>query len=87
MTSNREPGRWGETLGDATVAAVAMIDRLVHLAEVVNLKGDSYRGPIFNRRRGANVQPAGGPLSAGALTQPLQQQMISQTLRFSNGYG
>lgn len=29
-------------LGDATVAA-AMIDRLVPHAEVVNLKGDSYR--------------------------------------------
>ena len=28
--------------GDAVVAA-AMIDRLVHHAEVVNLKGDSYR--------------------------------------------
>ena len=27
---------------DATVAA-AMIDRLVHHAEVINLKGDSYR--------------------------------------------
>ena len=28
--------------GDPVVAA-AMIDRLVHHAEVVNLKGDSYR--------------------------------------------
>ncbi len=28
--------------GDVTVAA-AMIDRLVHRAEVVSLKGDSYR--------------------------------------------
>ena len=36
------PGRWGEVFGDAVVAA-AMIDRLVHHAEVVNLKGDSYR--------------------------------------------
>ncbi len=32
----------GEVFGDATVAA-AMIDRLVHHAEVVSLKGDSYR--------------------------------------------
>jgi DNA replication protein DnaC len=36
------PGRWGEVFGDAVVAA-AMIDRLVHHAEVVSLKGDSYR--------------------------------------------
>ena len=35
-------GRWGEVFGDDTVAA-AMIDRLVHDAEVIALKGDSYR--------------------------------------------
>jgi DNA replication protein DnaC len=42
VTSNKPCGRWGEVFGDAVVAA-AMIDRLVHRAEVVNLKGDSYR--------------------------------------------
>lgn len=36
------PGRWGEVFGDETVAA-AMIDRLVHHAEVHSFKGDSYR--------------------------------------------
>lgn len=33
-------GRWGEVFGDDVVAA-AMIDRLVHHAEVVSMKGDS----------------------------------------------
>ena len=42
VTSNKPFARWGEVFGDATVAA-AMIDRLVHHADVVNLKGDSYR--------------------------------------------
>jgi DNA replication protein DnaC len=42
VTSNKPFGRWGEVFGDATVAA-AMTDRLVHHAEVVSLKGDSYR--------------------------------------------
>ena len=42
VTSNKQFGRWGEVFGDAVVAA-AMIDRLVHHAEVVSLKGDSYR--------------------------------------------
>jgi DNA replication protein DnaC len=42
VTSNNPFGRWGETFGDDTVAA-AMIDRLVHHADVVALKGDSYR--------------------------------------------
>jgi len=42
VTSNKPFGRWGEVFGDPVVAA-AMIDRLVHHADVVNLKGDSYR--------------------------------------------
>jgi DNA replication protein DnaC len=42
VTSNRPFGRWGEVFGDDIVAA-AMIDRLVHHADVVALKGDSYR--------------------------------------------
>jgi DNA replication protein DnaC len=42
VTSNKPFGRWGEVFGD-DVAAAAMIDRLVHHAEVIALKGDSYR--------------------------------------------
>jgi DNA replication protein DnaC len=42
VTSNKPFGRWGEVFGDPSVAA-AMIDRLVHHAEVISLKGDSYR--------------------------------------------
>ena len=49
MTSNKNFARWGEVFGDDTVAA-AMIDRLVHHAEVIALKGDSYR--LKNRELG-----------------------------------
>ncbi len=42
VTSNKQFGRWGEVFGDDVVAA-AMIDRLVQHAEVIALKGDSYR--------------------------------------------
>jgi DNA replication protein DnaC len=42
VTSNKQFGRWGEVFGDDVVAA-AMIDRLVHHADVIALKGDSYR--------------------------------------------
>ena len=42
ITSNMPFGRWGEVFGDDVVAA-AMIDRLVHHAEVLTLTGDSYR--------------------------------------------
>ena len=43
VTSNKPFGRWGEVFGDDVVAAAAMIDRLVHHADVVAIKGDSYR--------------------------------------------
>jgi DNA replication protein DnaC len=40
VTSNKPFGQCGEVFGDEVVAA-AMIDRLVHHAEVIALKGDS----------------------------------------------
>ena len=49
VTSNKNFARWGEVFGDDTVAA-AMIDRLVHHAEIIALKGDSYR--LKNRELG-----------------------------------
>jgi DNA replication protein DnaC len=42
LTSNLPFARWGDVFGDQVVAA-AMIDRIVHHAEVITLKGASYR--------------------------------------------
>ncbi len=42
VTSNKPFSAWGEIFGDE-VTAVAMIDRLVHHAEILSLKGNSYR--------------------------------------------
>jgi IstB-like ATP binding protein len=42
VTSNKPFSGWGEIFGD-DVTAAAMIDRLVHHAEILALKGDSYR--------------------------------------------
>jgi DNA replication protein DnaC len=53
VTSNRGFEQWGEILGDAMVAA-ALIDRLVHHATMIALKGKSYR----LRERGVDVVPA-----------------------------
>jgi DNA replication protein DnaC len=53
LTSNRGFEQWGEILGDAMVAA-ALIDRLVHHATMITLKGRSYRP----RERGLDVAPA-----------------------------
>jgi DNA replication protein DnaC len=60
VTSNRGFEAWGEILGDAMVAA-ALIDRLVHHAHIITLKGKSYR--LKDRgtrpRAAAEIQPAG----------------------------
>jgi hypothetical protein len=42
VTSNKPFSACGEICGDEVVAS-AMIDRLVHHAEILALKGDSYR--------------------------------------------
>ena len=42
VSSNKTFSAWPEIFGDAT-AVEAMVDRLVHHAEVIVLQGDSYR--------------------------------------------
>ena len=42
VSSNKTFSAWGEIFGDP-VAVAAMVDRLVHHAEVLVLRGDSYR--------------------------------------------
>ena len=60
VTSNRGFEAWGEILGDAMVAA-ALIDRLVHHAHIITLKGKSYR----LRERGAAAAPVTAIQPAG----------------------
>lgn len=48
VSSNKPFSAWAEIFGDA-VAVAAMVDRLVHHAEIVNLKGESYR--LKDRRK------------------------------------
>jgi hypothetical protein len=68
VTSNLPFGPWGETFSDDVVAA-AMIDRLVHHAEVLTLTGDSYRTrqrrELLAKRTAsaATDQPRGGQFS------------------------
>jgi DNA replication protein DnaC len=42
ITSNKGPEEWGELLGDPAITT-AILDRIVHKCEVINLDGDSYR--------------------------------------------
>lgn len=42
LTSNKGFGEWGELLGDP-VLATAVLDRLLHHAHIINIRGNSYR--------------------------------------------
>ena len=42
LTSNKYFSDWGELLSD-TVLATALLDRLLHHAHVVNIRGQTYR--------------------------------------------
>ena len=53
LTSNLPFSAWGGVFGDQAVAA-AMIDRIVHHADVLTLKGASYR----LRNRGIDTLPS-----------------------------
>ena len=53
LTSNLPFSGWGGVFGDQVVAA-AMIDRIVHHADVIALKGASYR----LRDRGIDTLPS-----------------------------
>ena len=46
ITSNKGPEDWGEILGDSAITT-AILDRIMHRSEVINLTGESYR--IKNR--------------------------------------
>jgi DNA replication protein DnaC len=54
ITTNKTFGQWGELMGDNAIAT-ATLDRLLHHAEVIIMKGESYR--IKNRSKLGLVQP------------------------------
>jgi IstB-like ATP binding protein len=63
---------WGEIFGDATVAA-ALIDRLIHHAHMVTLKGKSYR----LRERGTGAAPAFSLRASSAPPEPRHQAHVA----------
>lgn len=57
LTSNTGFASWGSLLGDE-VLATALLDRLLHHAEVIPINGSSYR--MKDRRDAAGLAKAGG---------------------------
>ena len=42
LPPNKGPEDWGELLGDPAITT-AILDRILHRSEVIQLSGDSYR--------------------------------------------
>ena len=58
LTSNQSVGAWGEVFGD-TVIAGAILDRLLHHASTIQIKGESYR--LKEKRRAGLLRPQPTP--------------------------
>ena len=61
LTSNKSYGEWGSIFGDPIIAT-ALLDRLLHHATTVNIRGESYR--LKERRKAGLLAPAAPPGSA-----------------------
>jgi len=57
LTSNTSFSAWGDLLGDE-VLATALLDRLLHHAEVISIQGSSYR--MKDRREASGGTKTGG---------------------------
>ena len=71
LTSNRGFAEWGDLFGDPVVAT-ALLDRLLHHAVVIQIKGSSYRlrqhadlVPEHLRSRAPITPPAAPPRRRG----------------------
>ncbi len=53
ITSNKSFGEWEELFGDPVIAT-AILDRLLHHCQVVNIKGNSYRLKHYTERKEVN---------------------------------
>jgi DNA replication protein DnaC len=66
LTSNKFFSDWGELLSD-TVIATAMLDRLLHHAHVINIRGDTYRLKDRQKTGVQTVPPADIPVMVNPL--------------------
>ena len=55
ITTNKSFSEWSEVFPNAS-CVVAMIDRLVHHADILSIKGESYRRKEAQERAAANAR-------------------------------
>jgi DNA replication protein DnaC len=58
LTSNQSFGSWGEVFGDRVIAT-AVLDRILHHAITLNIRGNSYR--LKDKLKAGLVRPAEAP--------------------------
>ena len=56
LTSHQSYGAWGAIFAGDSVIASAILDRLLHHATTINIKGESYQ--LKDKRRAGLIQPA-----------------------------
>jgi DNA replication protein DnaC len=61
LTSNLSFGEWDSTFAGNSALTAAMLDRLLHHAHVVQIKGDSYR--LKDKKKAGVLTPAGNSAS------------------------
>jgi DNA replication protein DnaC len=55
LTSNLVFGQWDQTFAGDTALTAALLDRLLHHAHVITIKGDSYR--LKDKRKAGLIEP------------------------------
>jgi hypothetical protein len=69
MSQRPHPGTsWGEILGDTTVAAAALLDRLLHRSVVLDITGESYRLRDHHARANTQASDPHHPITTATLT-------------------
>jgi DNA replication protein DnaC len=54
LTSNLPFGQWDQAFAGDTTLTAALLDRLLHHAQVIQIKGDSYR--LKDKRKAGLIQ-------------------------------
>jgi DNA replication protein DnaC len=64
LTSNLTFGQWDQTFASDTALTAALLDRLLHHAHVITIKGESYR--LREKRKAGLIEPKSAAAKNGA---------------------
>ena len=74
LTSNQSFGSWGDVFGDRVIAS-AILDRILHHATTISIRGDSYR--LKDKLKSGVVKPT----TAGILQTPTSRSIWSHVAK------